>query len=316
MLRYIIDSLSNNNQFTVPRVIVGGRSISFKNREIIYCNNKPDRSEVYNLLQNIVNYDKPDRSEIFDLLKNIVHYDGPDRNQVFDLMRRVIYNNKDFKYKQLDSIHQYDAIYNDLERSKVLDLIYQIKREREFLMADNEAYQLFMLVKKTYRIDGDIAEVGVYEGGSSKIICEAKGNRSLHLFDTFDGLPNVSEIDKWTHNQDIQDMQNGLFRASMSLVVDYLKNYGNIYFYKGVFPLTADPIRDKYFSFVHLDVDTYDSTKSCLDFFYQRMRKGGIILSHDYLYAQGVRKAFDEYFDNKLETVIELPSSQCLVVKL
>ena len=42
-----------------------------------------------------------------------------------------------------------------------------------------------MAVKATRKLSGDIAEVGVYRGGSAMIICEAKGNKKLHLFDTF-----------------------------------------------------------------------------------------------------------------------------------
>jgi hypothetical protein len=46
------------------------------------------------------------------------------------------------------------------------------------------------------------------------------------------------------------------------------------------------------------------------------MSSGGIILSHDYVIADGVRKAFDEFFAHKAETVLELTGNQCLVVKL
>ena len=48
------------------------------------------------------------------------------------------------------------------------------------------------------------------------------------------------------------------------------------------------------------------------------MNKGGIIMSHDYFYAEGVRKAFDEFFSDKPEPIIELPSTytQCLIVKV
>ena len=65
----------------------------------------------------------------------------------------------------------------------------------ELLLEDIEAYYIFMAVKRTQKVPGDIAEVGVYKGGSAKIICSAKGDKSLHLFDTFEGLPKVDDID-------------------------------------------------------------------------------------------------------------------------
>lgn len=67
-------------------------------------------------------------------------------------------------------------------------------------------------------------------------------------------------------------------------------------FYKGYFPSTAGPVIDLRFSFVHLDVDLYESTKSCLEFFYPRLNVGGVISPDDYVGAHGVWTAFEEFF--------------------
>jgi O-methyltransferase len=80
--------------------------------------------------------------------------------------------------------------------------------------------------------------------------------------------------------------------------------------------ITARPVEYKHFFFVHLDVGTYSSTLSCLEFFYQRMSRGGIVISHDYVTAKGVRKAFDEFFCDKPEPILEITGSQCLFMKL
>lgn len=73
----------------------------------------------------------------------------------------------------------------------------------------------------------------------------------------------------------------------------------------------------KKFCFVHLDVDLYKSTKDCLEFFYPRMVRGGIILTHDYNYVfKGVKKAYNEFFANKPEAVIKLADYQALMVKV
>jgi hypothetical protein len=75
-------------------------------------------------------------------------------------------------------------------------------------------------------------------------------------------------------------------------------------------------VKDKVFSLVNLDVDCYESTKKSLEFFYPRMSRGGIIISHDYITAPGVKKAFDDFFEGKTEPVLETAGSQCLVVKV
>ena len=201
--------------------------------------------------------------------------------------------------------------YDDPERSKVINLIKKIKLEVKLLMEINEAYQVYMAVKNTKKIKGNIVEIGVYRGGSAKIICEAKEDKSLHLFDTFEGIP---ELSKW----DTGDYHKGELQASLKDVKSYLNKYRNVYFYKGLFPSTAKPIRNKKFSFVNIDVDIYESTLNCLKFFYTRMNPGGVIISHDYINenAAGVRKAFDNFFKDKPEPIIEISGSQCLIVKL
>lgn len=200
--------------------------------------------------------------------------------------------------------------FQDPERSEIIDLVRRIKNETEMLLEDNEAYQIFMLARNTEKIKGDIAEVGVYKGGSAKLISEAKGNRTLHLFDTFEGLPDLTNIDN--PNQ----FHKGNYSARFEETKKYLKEYPNIYFYKGFFPSSAGPIKNKRFSFVHLDVDLHESTLNSLKFFYNRVNKGGIIISHNYIDTPGVRKAFDDFFKDKPEPIIEMPGSQCLIVKL
>jgi hypothetical protein len=200
--------------------------------------------------------------------------------------------------------------YNDPERSKVIDLVRKIKNENEMLLGYNEAYQIFMAVKRTEKINGDIAEVGSYVGGSAKLICEAKGNKKLHLFDTFEGLPDLCHIDN------PKQFYKGQFSAQLEEVKNYLKKYQNVHFYKGLFPSTADPVKNKKFSFVHLDLDLYEATLASIKFFYPRMNKGGIMISHDYISAPGVRKAFDDFFKDKPEPIIEMSGSQCLIVKI
>ena len=173
----------------------------------------------------------------------------------------------------------------------------------------NEASQIYTSVKATSKICGDIAEVGVYRGSTAKIICEANNGRAVHLFDTFEGLPEPSK------DNDEGIFQKSQYTCTLDNVKKRLSSYPNVSFYKGLFPSTGVAVKDSQFSFVHLDVDLYDSTKDSLAFFYPRMTKGGIIISHDYFYSKGVRKAFDEFFENKTEPIIKLVDSQCMIVK-
>lgn len=192
---------------------------------------------------------------------------------------------------------------------RVIKLIKEIKKEdSHFLLKPSEIFLVYSLALAQRKLQGDYSEVGVYRGSSAKMICEAKGDKSLYLFDTFEGLPEVEKVDVL--------FSKNLFSVDIDSVRRRLAKYKNVYIFKGLFPETALVIENKRFAFVHLDVDIYSSTKNCLGFFYDRMVKGGVILSHDYSQAKGVKEAFDEFFENKIEEIIELPMSQCMVIKL
>ncbi len=191
----------------------------------------------------------------------------------------------------------------------VLSTIKTARSGRESLLSGNEAFTLYSVARAQAALGGDMAEVGVYQGCSARIISLASDNARLHLFDTFAGLPapNADE-----HSR----MREGHYAASLPSVQAYLADRDNISYYAGLFPDTAHPVEDRRFSFVHLDVDLKSSTLGCLDFFYPRMMPGGIILTHDYSYLDGVREAFTEFLVGRPERAIELPSSQAMLVKL
>ncbi|WP_428324971.1 TylF/MycF/NovP-related O-methyltransferase [Nitrosopumilus sp.] len=202
------------------------------------------------------------------------------------------------------------AFYKD---KKIVDLIKKIKKEVDFAFFPIEAFVVYSIAKSQCVLEGDMAEIGVFQGGSAKIICEAKKNRNLHLFDTFSGLPKVSEKDTHFGMKYWKDDQFN--NTSENVVKDYLSKYDNVYTHSGKFPETGTFVSEKKFSFVHLDVDLYQSTKDCLDFFYPRLVKGGIILTHDF-HTGGVKLAFEEFLKNKKLPVIELSGSQCMIVKV
>jgi hypothetical protein len=193
----------------------------------------------------------------------------------------------------------------------VVKLLRQIRKERRCLITGFEAFNIYSITRAQNSLPGDIAEVGVYAGASSKLICEARRNKTVHLFDTFLGLPESSEKDRNVY----RGKKHPQYACSLESVKEYLKDYENVNFYQGLFPDTAGPIENCKFCFAHFDVDLYESTRACIEFFYPRMTAGGIMLSHDYSILAGVKAAFTEFFADKPEDVLELPTTQCMVVK-
>lgn len=188
-------------------------------------------------------------------------------------------------------------------------LVRQARKNRKCLLTAYECFTIHSLAQAHRDLPGDFAEVGCFQGASTRLICEAKGDKPLYVFDTFEGLPKSSAPDRGVHDE-------GQYACSLDSVRDYLKDYKNVHFYKGFFPQTAGPIEDKKFSFVHCDVDLYESTLGCLNFFYPRLLPGAVLLSHDYSVLAGVKTAFAEFLADKPEKPIEMPSTQCMIIKL
>jgi len=139
---------------------------------------------------------------------------------------------------------------------------------------------------------GYFAEVGVYKGGSLKNLALSFPERKILGFDSFEGLPRELWIESELHKP-------GEFSdTSYEVVKDFLKDTNNnVTLIKGVFPGSAQQFADMEFSFVHIDTDFYLSVKACLDWFWPRLLKGGIIVLDDYLWPNcpGVEQALNDF---------------------
>ena len=228
-----------------------------------------------------------------------------------DKTRKIVYNSKsiggilskiatNFQFRLL-------SFYKDKE---TVDLIKEIKKEVDFSFYPYEAFMIHSIVKTQVSFEGDMAEVGVYQGGSAKLICEAKKEKTLYLFDTFTGLPKLSDDD--THFGKKHWYENQFSNTSVDSIKKLLDGYENVQIIKGEFPESGKEITDKKFCFVHLDVDLYKSTIDSLRFFFPKMILGGIILMHDY-HSDGIQKAFREFRNENDIQVIELTGSQAII---
>ncbi len=243
---------------------------------------------------------------------SVVEFMPSSRRNRFDSARlhRLIAGSRLVRFLSIGMMARFElAFLAGHKETSVLAAIRQARRGRESLLSGNEAFTVFSLARAQSGLGGEMAEVGVYQGCSAKIITTASGGVPLHLFDTFAGLP---EPDADEHDR----MRVGHYGASLGSVRSFLADQVGIEFYPGLFPGTGGPVADRRFSFVHLDVDLRSSTLGCLEFFYPRMVPGGVILTHDYSYLDGVRAAFTEFLADKRERAIELPTSQAMLVKL
>lgn len=118
----------------------------------------------------------------------------------------------------------------------------------------------------------------------------AASGKTLHLFDTFAGMPAVREDTDIHRAGDFND-------TSLERVRAYLSDCRNVELYQGIFPHTAGPVAQRQFALAHIDVDIYQSVADCCAFFYPRMARGGIMVFDDYgfISCPGVKPAVDAF---------------------
>lgn len=176
-------------------------------------------------------------------------------------------------------------------------------------------HTLVSLARHTAHLNGDVAECGVYKGGTALMLCRTLANagKRLYLFDSFTGLPKGHpEVDRW--------FREGQFAVdSVESVKGLLTDYQSIVeIRKGWIPETFAGLETNRYAMAHIDVDLYQSALDCCEYFYPRLVPGGILLFDEYGFAaaRGEKDAVDKFFADKRESPIVLLTGQAFVVKL
>ncbi|MBC7481981.1 MAG: class I SAM-dependent methyltransferase [Rhizobacter sp.] len=162
-------------------------------------------------------------------------------------------------------------------------------------------------------IPGSIVECGVWKGGSMMAAALAlqrlgKTNRSLYLYDTYEGMPPPTELDKdYLGNTASSQMaaldKNAMIwaRAQLDEVQANMQSTGYpgelISYVKGKVEDTIPQAIPNSIALLRLDTDWYESTKHELEHLFPRLVPGGVLILDDYGHWEGARRAVDEYID-------------------
>jgi Methyltransferase domain len=138
-------------------------------------------------------------------------------------------------------------------------------------------------------LDGEYLEFGVADGASINYIADKVGDRVVHGFDSFEGLP-----DDW-----FDGVGRGLFDRGGALP----DVRANVRLHRGTFDVTLPPYvaqsDGKPVAFVHVDCDLYASTREVFQQLGDRITSGTIIVFDEYFNFPGWRnqeyKAFQEF---------------------
>lgn len=159
-----------------------------------------------------------------------------------------------------------------------------------------------------HSVEGNIAEVGVYKGNFAKRLNVLFPEKTLYLFDTFQGF----------HERDIQtEKVRGFSRGNQDFsdtdehsVLALMQYPEKCSIKKGYFPATAEGLDEK-FCFVSVDADLYEPIYQSLVYFIPRMSKGGYMFIHDVNNDEypGARQAVQDYCADHAVAFVPIPDS-------
>lgn len=198
--------------------------------------------------------------------------------------------------------------------SKEFDRYYDRAAGRSLVSRDR-CYVLYCLARQAGHVGGDFWECGVYKGGTAAMLAallhDAAPAKRLHLFDTFEGMPETDAQKDLHKKGDFSD-------TSLAAVKAYLGEGDRVVFHPGFIPSTFSGLEAEHIAFAHVDVDIYRSIMDCLDFIWPRLSSGGVVVFDDYGFptCPGARQAVDTFFATRQEVPLCLATGQAIVWKL
>lgn len=204
--------------------------------------------------------------------------------------------------------------------------IETIRAVRPWTMTANE--KLFALILATrhvvdHGIEGAIVECGVWRGGSMQAVARTlleRGvtDRELHLYDTFEGMPDPTEHDRRRDGRPAADLLERSDRTAKVWAVAGLPDVqagmeqtgyprDRVHFHPGLVEEIIPVHAPETIAILRLDTDWYASTKHELDHLYDRVPSGGVVLFDDYGYWEGARQAVDEFLEATGERLLLMP---------
>ena len=136
-------------------------------------------------------------------------------------------------------------------------------------------------------------EIGTFKGQSIMYLAERIKELQKHI--------KLYTIDIFEYAEQQKDDENGRF-IGVSFYDEFLKNIEPLKKYitpiKGNSHIVHDQFKDESIDFLFIDGDhNYDAVMKDLKFWYPKVKNGGIISGHDYMWVDArVKRAVDQFF--------------------
>jgi hypothetical protein len=204
-----------------------------------------------------------------------------------------------------------------LDDKRFMDLV---DRHSELLPIPNWHWSLntvIWAVQQVKDLDGDFLELGVFKGHTTLIVSEyvkfSEWKKNWILFDTFDGIPDDQVDPGW------EKSNTSAYKGTYSYeeVCERFAHIDNVHVIQGVVPeILIDNVPDR-IAFIHMDLNNATAEIAALDFLFDRLVSGGIIIFDDFAWTVA-RKQYEAekiWFESRDLRILALPTGQGLFVK-
>lgn len=168
-------------------------------------------------------------------------------------------------------------------------------------------------------LEGDFVDCGVHTGIFSRAVINYidfnKTGKKYYLLDTFSGLS-----EKFSSKEELKRNEKMNYNTRGDIyekVRDTFKNF-NVKIIKGAVPETLPEVDSKKICYLSVDMNCVQPEVDALEFFWDKMTKGGVIILDDYGYANSTndqKKAHDAFAKSKGVQILSLPTCQGLIIK-
>lgn len=160
------------------------------------------------------------------------------------------------------------------------------------------------------QLEGDFVECGVYLGTGIKTVIDYFGkdhfDKVFWGYDTFDYHP--------TKGHDFEEQRSGLFEKVQSRFADYPM----VRLVQGLIPKSFEQGCPEKIAYLHIDLNNAPGEIASLDYLWERIVPGGLVVLDDYEWAGIYREqkyAEDLWFQERGYRVFPLPTGQGFVIK-
>jgi len=202
------------------------------------------------------------------------------------------------------------ALHDDFDEASK-DIIRAVRMRT--MTSSEKLFALISAVRYVveHDIPGDLVECGVWRGGSMQAAAMAllqagSTARDLYLFDTYEGMPPPSDIDRRRDGRTAAELLASADRTAPVWAVAHLDDVregmaavgypdDRVHYVRGMVEDTVPTRAPQTISILRLDTDWYASTRHELTHLYPRLSSGGVLIIDDYGYWQGSRRAVEEF---------------------